>query len=447
MKLNKKHLNLNSIIFSALMTLSALACAAPAQYYVSPTGSDDTGDGSLTNPWLTPQKAFWTVPFSVDSADINLREGTYTPTTALFIDSSRGGSESGTFRIKSYDGENAILDGSLLGTNDAIFSISSASYVTIEGLELTNLTGNTSGIHISGSSSNIGIYRNEIHDMHWTTDATAAASPSPSDNLNPIIVIGNSDTSITDISIIDNDIYNLTTGYSEAVKIAGNIDGFIVEGNDIYDVSNICIVAAGNYSWVGLSDAELNHARNGVIRYNETSNCVSPVAASAGIYVDGGRNILVTENYSHHNTVGFSIGSEQAGDTTGIFLSRNDSSYNTQAGLVLGTLTTGATVGSVTVTENEFYGNYTDAVWGGAPIIFSNAENITITDNQISSISEYMITANGNVTNLNLNRNEYASSSVAATAAVFAWVGINGVNYFSFDSYKLATGQDYLSTF
>lgn len=431
----------------SLLCLSSLASAQSAQYYVSSTGSDDTGDGSLDNPWQSIQKAMFTVPFDVDAADINLRGGTYVLANGLFINELRGGSEKGTFRIKNYEKENAIVDGSNIGTFGAMFTIVDANYVTVEGLEITNLIGNKSGVHISGSSSNINILKNEIHGMHWTTDATAANSPNPSDNLNPVVVLGNSETPMTNISVMNNYIHDLTTGYSEAVKIVGNVDGFIVESNTIFDVSNICIVAAGNYTYTGVSDPDLNRARNGIIRYNETYRCVSPIAASAGIYADGAKDVFITDNYSHNNTVGFSIGSEQIGEGSGIILSRNDSSRNTQAGLVLGTNTSGATVSDIIITENEFYGNFTDAVSGGAPIIFSNAENVTISDNDISSISEFMITSNGLVTNLSINRNTYSSTAVEPSAAVFTWTGISGEAYFSFGSYKLATGQDNLSTF
>lgn len=446
-KIVVKNISLKDVILSLFICISSLASAETTQYYVSSTGSDTTGNGSLTSPWLTVQQALWTIPYSEDDVDLNLRAGTYILSDVLYIDSSRGGSSTGTFTIKSYDTETATLDGSLIAEYSTMISIDSASYVAIEGLEMTNLIGNKTGIYVSGSSSNIRLYNNVIHGMYWTTDATAALSPTSSDNLNPIAIVGNSATAMTSISIIDNKIYDLTTGYSEAVKVVGNVNGFTIDGNLVHDVTNICIVAAGNYSWVGLTDTSLNHARNGTISNNETYNCISPIADSAGIYVDGGQDIAVTSNYSHNNTVGFSVGCEEVGDTTGITLSSNISSDNTGGGLILGTMTTDATVSSVTITGNKFSGNYTTAVWGGAPIIFSNASEVTITDNTISSLSQYMITANGTVTSLTINSNTYSSSIVASDSAVFAWVGINGVNYFSFDSYKLATGQDSLSTF
>ena len=437
------------LLSAALVGFCSLAAATETttQYYVSPTGDDTNGDGSLTAPWQSINKAMNTIPYDQDDVEVNLREGTYILPSVLYITEERGGSENGVFTIKSYEGENAILDGSLIKDYSAMISIASAHYISLEGLELTNLTGHKSGIYVAGASSNINIYKNEIHGMHWTTDATAAASPSPSNNLSPIVIVGNSTDAMTNISILENEIYDLTTGYSEALKIAGNVDGFIIEGNTIYDVTNICIVAAGNYSWVNLDDASLNHARNGVISYNETYRCVSPIAASAGIYADGAKNILMSNNYSHHNTVGFSVGSEQDGDASGIVLTHNESANNTQAGLVIGTNNASAVVDGVIVTENNLHGNYTDAVYGGAPIVMNTAQNITIFDNDISSISQYIMTANAVVTNLSLNKNNYTSTAVNAESAFFTWAGISGENYTGFSNYKTATGQDSLSTF
>ena len=96
---------------------------------------------------------------------------------------------------------------------------------------------------------------------------------------------------------------------------------------------------------------------------------------------------------------------------------------------------------------SDFHDNYTAAVFGGAPIIFSNAQNITASDNKFNSDSHHMVTADGTVTNLTMNRNYYKSKTADSSTAVFAWNGITGVNYTGFEQYKAATGQDSLSTF
>lgn len=430
-----------------LITSSALANAQSLQYFVSTEGSDQQGDGSKNNPWQTLQKALQTIPLEIDAADINLLGGTHILSGGLYIGGDRGGSASGRFRIRSNPGELAIIDGRNVAEFSAMLVIANAHYITLQNLTFTNLTGNKSGIYISGSSSNIHVDSNVIFDMHWTTDPVAAQAPQPSDNLNPVVVLGNSVEPMRAIAFTNNTLYELTTGYSEAVKIVGNVDGFLVENNTVRDVTNICIVAAGNYSWVGLTNPELNHARNGIIRNNQTLRCISPIASSAGIYADGARNILIQGNHSKFNTVGFSVGCEQPGDASGITLIGNLAAKNTEAGLVIGTFSAGAIVKDVLVTGNKFRRNFTNPVWGGAPVIFSNAESVTVSHNKLLSTSQYMLTANGNVSNLTLNRNTYKSTAVDADQAVFAWVGINGVNYFSFDAYRTATGQDSLSRF
>lgn len=430
-----------------LVAMHPFVMATPTQYYVSPTGSDVSGNGTITQPWQTIQHAMYTIPFANDNVDLNLRGGRYVLQNTIYFSEERGGSEFGTFRLKSFANENAILDGSLIPEKNNMIHISSASYISIEGLEITNLTGHKTGIKVEGDSSHIRIYQNEIHNMHWTNDEALKAQPRDTNNLNPLVVLGNKISPSTAISIVENDIYNLTTGYSEAIKIVGNVDGFLVEGNDVFDVANICIVVAGNYSWVRLSNPELNHARNGIIRYNNTFRCKSPIAASAGIYVDGGRDIYITHNNSHHNDVGYSVGSEQLGDASGIVLNRNTAISNSQAGIVIGTITPGAHVKDVVVTENQIKKNYTQAVFGGAPIVLNAASSVTINNNELLSNSEFMLTVNFAVTNLNIDYNQYISTAVNAEDAEFNIFNLEVQRHVGFQSYQNASGLDKNSSF
>jgi len=439
--------NTGAVAHSIFAIVAVRTMADPIQFYVSNSGNDDTGVGSITSPWKTIQKALLTIPFGAGAVDLNLRKGRYILQAGIHIGEQSSGSAEGPFRIRSYDAKKAILDGRLIPEFGAMLSVSGASYVSLEDLEFDNLIGNKSGIYVEGASSHISIAGNKIHNMHWTTNAKAAKAPSPSDNTNPLVMVGNSETPMENVSVMHNDIYNLTTGYSEAVKIVGNVDGFMVEGNNVHNVTNIGIVAAGNYDWVGVSDSNLNQARNGVIRHNNIHNCISPVADSAGIYVDGARNVSIEDNHSYKNTIGFSVGAEQAGAVNGIVLSRNIADKNLHAGIMIGTNTPGARVTDVTITENTFCRNYKKPVFGGAQVIFSNVDNVTVSNNRIESLSEYMVTANGSVSDLKMNCNHYKSRSVDATAAVFAWNGTTGVDYFSFEAFRVATGEDKLSTF
>lgn len=225
--------------------------------------------------------------------------------------------------------------------------------------------------------------------MTWVEDEASqdANDPLPSDNLNPIAVIGNNATqAINNIVIRGNELANIVPGYSEGIKIVGNVSDFVVAKNYIHHITNIGIVAAGNYPWIEDSSGvgipnEVNHARNGVIRNNIVHDAVSPVANSAGIYLDGALNVTVSGNTSYNNSVGFSVGSEQPGDATGNTLRRNVAYDNTDPGLVVGTIHEGAVVRDTTIASNEFRNNYSKGGYGGEMTIqaVDGLENVNLT--------------------------------------------------------------------
>ncbi len=76
----------------------------------------------------------------------------------------------------------------------------------------------------------------------------------------------------------------------EALSLNGNIDGFEINGNEIYNNTNIGIVAIGYEG--ECPDPNLDQARNGVIINNLVYQNPSAYDAAAGIYIDGGKNIV-----------------------------------------------------------------------------------------------------------------------------------------------------------
>lgn len=419
------------------------------RYFVSPEGDDSSGIGTKDQPWQTIHKALFTIPFDEDDATILIRGGTYMIPTAMYFDATRGGSEDKYFTVKSYRNEEVIIDGSLLTEEfSAMASFSSTSYVRIRGLTFANLKGPKSGIFITGTSHHIRIINNKLRDMTWADDADEdEQAPEPSDNLNPIAVIGNHATqAMNNIIIRGNELSDIVPGYSEGIKIVGNVTDFVVSKNHIHNIANIGIVAAGNYDWVVDSDGEtipdeVNHARNGVIRNNIVHDAVSPIANSAGIYLDGARNVLVKGNTSYSNSVGFSVGSEQPGDATGNKLKNNIAYDNTDAGLVVGTIHADAFVNDTTIVNNEFRNNYTKGGYGGE-LTIQKADDLDIRNNLFSSSSDVMIVVSQPATNLKLNNNLYYGVSNDTDTAVFDWDGIDGVSYVGLSNYQAATCQD-----
>ncbi|RVU85570.1 hypothetical protein EOL70_06365 [Leucothrix sargassi] len=416
------------------------------QYYVSKSGSDELGIGTIDQPWQTIHKALFSIPFGEDNATINVREGTYQIPTAMFFDAQRGGSEGKYFTVKAYEGEEVIVDGSLLTTDfSAMVSVSNAGYVRIEGLSFTNLIGPKSAIFISGTSNNIAFINNKLFGMTWADDeGEDEQAPTPSDNLNPIAVIGNHATiPLTGVTIRGNEMYDLVTGYSEGIKIVGNVTDFLVEDNEVRDIANIGIVAAGNYTWVVDESGvqipnDVNHARNGIIRNNVVYNAVSPIANSAGIYLDGAHSVLVEGNTSYSNSVGYSVGSEQPGTAESNILRGNLAYDNDDAGLVVGTVHANAAVLDTTIDGNEFKNNYRKGGYGGE-VTIQQVDGLMLQNNTFESLTDVVIVASQPSTDIEMLSNTYVSASADPSALVFDWGGITGTSYVGLDQFQTQT--------
>ena len=433
---------------------AALPGDSSQRYFVCLKGSDESGTGTLEKPWRTIHKALSTIPYSEDDAAIVIRGGTYVIPKTIYFDALRGGSEGKFFTVTSYKDEEVIIDGSLLTKPfSAMALFSSTAYVRLQGLTFTNLRGAKSGIYIEGTSHHIRIINNKLHDMTWVLDpAVGERNLRGTDNLNPITVIGNHPTqSINNILIRGNTLSNIVPGYSEAIKITGNVTDFVVSKNFISNIATTGITAAGNHPWVVDSTGtripnEVNHARNGVIKNNVVHNAISTVVKnSAGIYLDGARYVTVKDNTSYSNTIGFSVRSAQPGDATGNTLINNIAYGNADAGLVVGTVHPGAVVNNTTVSNNEFRNNSTKVNSGEMTI--QRVNGLDVNNNLFSSSSDLMIVASEVATNLKLKSNLYYGVSNDPNAATFDWSGITQKIYVGLLKFQEATCHDLKSAY
>lgn len=234
------------------------------------------------------------------------------------------------------------------------------------------------GIQIVSDSRHINIFDNDISDISWTSQVNPLTADSslteaqkkivrsawPNDNCGPLNVLGSDSDAMRDITLDGNEIHHCIPGWTEGVTVNGYVDTFNVINNLVHDIKNIGIVAAGNYTWVvdpanGFSTpSSQNYVRNGTISDNVVYNCVSPIAASAGIYLDGARSVLVERNQVYNNHVGISIGNETSSSHSGGHIIRNNIVYdNTWTGMVLGSNAYNAWVENVKVLNNTFYRN------------------------------------------------------------------------------------------
>lgn len=390
---------------------------------------------------------------------------------------------------KKLSGEAPVVDGSnLTGKFSALISIASAKQVRIEGLKLTKVTNDSLlqyaepstgtkdtrfGIIVSGQSKYIVIKKNKIYDMAWTRNTTLQKTPTGSDNLNPLVVLGTTDTAIKNVIIDSNEVYNNVPGFAEAVSINGYVDSFAATHNIIHDNANIGIVAAGNYLWVEndpvftVTKAN-NYSRNGFILHNEVYRNISPYAVSAGIYLDGSRNVLVQDNESYENGAGISVGNEQDSSVSGYHtINMNVFRENLTAGVYYGSTNHTSWVEHCTFKNNTIKDNYVlDSVLRAkannqygitnesqryTEVNFYRIRNSMFKQNTIESMSNIVLGFYLTHSNDTLWYNTYYVISENACNAIFVYDMNNDGSiagpptdsiYVGFHKYALRTGYD-----
>ena len=223
-------------------------------------------------------------------------------------------------------GQGAQLDGSSWSSatpNKRLLVISNTNDVLVDGFVFKNLIGAFSiGVYITGSGRNITLQRCRVTNVGWVSNNLSAYPSASDNNANGILVAGSAAAPLSQITIRNDTINNCATGVSEALTVVGNVDTFTIANNLVHNISNIGIDCAGSKTWTG-APAAVNYARNGRIANNVVFGCNSPVANSAGIYLDGAYNCVVSGNTLHDNAVGISLGQEVAVNSGAKSCSRN----------------------------------------------------------------------------------------------------------------------------
>ncbi|WP_437680871.1 choice-of-anchor Q domain-containing protein [Sorangium sp. So ce131] len=320
-----------------------------------------------------------------------VKAGTYNENVSF----KRGGSAAaGCLTLKGEAG--AILDGT--GKNGAGIDISSKSYVRVAGMTVQNFKGADTpiGISVSGSSSVLEIRDNVVHHIESSDDAHGIA------------LYGTSATPMTDILVDGNEIRDCKLGSSESLVLNGNITNFVVSRNTVHDNDNIGIDFIG-FEGVGPSGSD--QARNGVcvdnVVYNITSarNPAYDGERSAdGIYVDGGRDIVIERNRVDTSDIGIEIASEHRGRTTSNITVRNNFvSRSYQGNIMIGGYATNVgNAANISVLNNTLY-----QATGGEIIIQNNSDGVSIQNNIL-----YGKTGNDYVSSGSNNRNVRVDNNI-----------------------------------
>jgi len=431
------------------ITVWAIATRGPASqpaeratFWVARGGSD-AGSGTSDDPWATLQHAADSVaPGSV----VLVRGGVY----AQRFDVRVSGMPGRPITFAAAPGQRVVLDGSSLevpADQSAMITIDSQSYVRVRGFEITgyrtDVTGHVPiGVLVTGSSDHVLLADNLVDDMGTTFEGRNGG------DAHGIAVFGTDAAHpIEDIRIVGNELARLSLGSSEALVVNGNVDGFLIQANRLHDTNNIAIDAIG---FEGTApDPTVDQARNGVIRGNTVWNVDSygnPAygrdRSADGIYVDGGRDILIERNTIHDVNIGIELASEHAGRSTRNVTARNNVIYDSTAiGIAIGGYDRrrGSTEDCVIV-------NNTVVDTDGVELLvqFDTLDNV-IANNVIMASSRHVFVENAYTENVGnvLDHNLYASVD-GGSDGTWQW---KGVEYDDFDRWSTRSGNDGHSEF
>nr|WP_300004941.1 right-handed parallel beta-helix repeat-containing protein [Tissierella sp.] len=356
------------IFFSSI---SPISFASGNTYYVAANGSDNNS-GSISAPLKTIQKA---VLLLKAGDTLLVRAGTYKEKVTL----KNSGSSNSLITIKNYPGEKAIISGT--GSGGANLLIENKSYIRIEGLDITDNSGKDTpiGISVKGFGTDIELVNNKVYNIVSNKNAHGIA------------VYGtNSKTPITNLLIEGNEVFNCKLGQSESVVLNGNVTKFKVINNKVHDNDNIAIDFIGYEGTAG--SGETDRARDGVcsgnIIYNISSikNPTYNDYAADGIYVDGGKDIIIEGNYVKNCDIGIEMASEHKGKTTDNITVRNN--------LILDST------------------NYAALVFGGEGKSNGIATNIKIYNNTVYNADTALVIANADSSTNEVKNNIFNKSNI-----------------------------------
>lgn len=445
-----------SLVLGGISLEGATTYAAGANYYVSPTGSDNNSGTSTSEAWKTLQHA-------ADSAGagdtVYVMDGVYQQKLKI---THSGSAAEGPITFKSYTPQTAILDGTGLSVADSegLIEITDASHIVLEDFEIRNYKTTTkdkipSGILITGAGSNITIRNNYIHAIE--NNATLRSDLSGRDAHGIAVYGTKAPQSLSNISIIGNTLSDLILGSSESMVVNGNVDGFLIEGNIVHDNDNIGIDVIG---FEGTSpNSAYDQARNGIVRENLVYNITSinnpsygkslpnDSYGADGIYVDGGKDTLIERNMSYNNDIGIEIASEHSGKSTSNITVRNNIvANNNYTGIAMGGYDKkrGSTV-DCKVIGNTLYKNDTKGLDGGQMLLQYDTKNNVIKNNIFVASSSKLMISNPFTQNTG-NQVDYNLYYVTGGASSAEWQWKN-VSYTGFAAYKSGTSLDSHSLF
>ncbi len=235
-------------------------------------------------------------------------------------------------------------------------------------------------------------------------------------------------------------------GNSETLVLNGNVDGFEVSQNFIHDCNNLGIDFIGfEGTWPGRagSGAQRDLCRQCGDEYLDAQQPGLQAYSAGGIYVDGGRDIIIERNRVSHCDIGIELASEDPdGATSNVIVRDNLVWANHIGGIFVGGTSqrrgaaVDCTIAGNTLVENDTVGEY-----NGELLVQYNTSNLDVRNNIFIASAEkvFVIVNNGNNCGITLDYNFYFSSS-ATNPNNSEWIW-NGAFRGGFNNWKSTSGQ------
>jgi len=400
------------------LALFGASCAA------SGTGANDQPAAAAAGKTIVVAKsggAYATIQAGLNAAQpgdtVEVRAGTYNERVTF----PRSGTAGKYITLRGEPG--AIIDGTglfdrLTGVCGLVY-IENRSFVKVVGLTVENAVRSSgmifqAGIWVRGAGSFIEIRDNTVSNIVNATSGSGCHG---------IAVYGtNATTPLSNVTVDGNEVTRCKTGWSESMVLNGNVEHFVVSHNKVHDNDNIGI------DFIGFEGEcptpALDQARNGVctdnVVYNITSygNPAYGTDRSAdGLYVDGGKNIVIERNRVDHCDIAIELASEHQGkSTSGITVRNNFVSRSFQGNLEMGGYAAdkGNAVDCVLVNNTTYQGK------GGEIVVQNNCHRIPVKNNilvRTDASAGYIVQWGTNNTDMTVDNNLYFGGSTRSPGA------------------------------
>jgi hypothetical protein len=439
------------------------------QLVVAPHGSD-SASGDTAHPLRSVRAAVERL--AATGGTVLLRGGVYHQRIRLV--------HKHDITVRPYDQEHPVLSGAGLTPPPRLtgmVGIADSRDITVRGLEITGYRTDQlgtvpAGVYVHGHDRGVRIIGNHVHDLGNDNNTLGSFDI----NAHGIAAYGDDpDRPIRGLVIAGNQVDNLHLGASESVVANGNVTGWAIRGNHIYDNDNIGVDAIGFESTLSGKDryTQRNRARNGAI----TGNTIERIRSRGnpaywedgswcncadGIYVDGGSHIRVARNRVADSDIGIEVAAEnRRGTADHVAVLGNRVTGSLFTGITTGGYCNGADdcggVRTGSSHDNVFSRNWlrgNNRLDDDSPelLVQYYAYRNTFTHNTLvatnSAHAVYGTVPGGNgVPGKPGNTSDYNHFRARGAGPGHLEFGWNGTTYTGARNYVTATGQDQHSTF